>query len=240
MKLAVQLYSVRDGIADGEDMLEALGKVKEIGFDGVEFAGYFGLDAEALAARLSELGLVCIGTHTGLDKLKADALEETIAYHKTIGCKNIGIGGGPHSTIEECEATAAVLGFAAQRAARDGIKIYYHNHTEEFTPFANGKTAMEMFAEACSLEVDTYWSFCAGVDNYKYITENKNDIILLHIKDGVDRHPMALGEGECDLKAVIDGAKAAGIEWLVLENDDPEPDGISDITRSMKYLKANI
>ncbi|NLA77489.1 MAG: sugar phosphate isomerase/epimerase, partial [Clostridiales bacterium] len=65
-------------------------------------------------------------------------------------------------------------------------------------------------------------------------------IILLHIKDGVDRHPMALGEGECDLKAVIDGAKAAGIEWLVLENDDPVPDGISDITRSMKYLKANI
>ena len=35
-------------------------------------------------------------------------------------------------------------------------------------------------------------------------------------------------------------AKDNGIEWLILENDDPVPDGISDITRSMQWLKANV
>ena len=50
MKFAVQLYSVRDHIENGNDMLEILGKVKEIGFEGVEFAGYFGLSAEELRA----------------------------------------------------------------------------------------------------------------------------------------------------------------------------------------------
>ena len=35
MKFAVQLYSVRDHIKNGDDMLEILGKLKEIGFDGV-------------------------------------------------------------------------------------------------------------------------------------------------------------------------------------------------------------
>ena len=55
MKFAVQLYSVRDHINDGKDMLEILGKVKEIGFDGVEFAGYFGLSAQELRARCDSL-----------------------------------------------------------------------------------------------------------------------------------------------------------------------------------------
>ena len=42
MKFAVQLYSVRDHVENGENFLDVLGKVKEIGFDGVEFAGYHG------------------------------------------------------------------------------------------------------------------------------------------------------------------------------------------------------
>ena len=48
MKFAVQLYSVRDHIGNGNDLLDVLSKVKEIGFDGVEFAGYQGLSAEDL------------------------------------------------------------------------------------------------------------------------------------------------------------------------------------------------
>ena len=51
--------------------------------------------------------------------------------------------------------------------------------------------------------------------------------------------PCALGEGENDIAAVIDAAKAIGLEWIIVENDDPVPDGISDVTRSMTYLKAN-
>jgi sugar phosphate isomerase/epimerase len=61
MKKAIQLYSVRDHIKTGEDMLNVLGRVKEIGYEGVEFAGYFGLSAEVLKKRLDELGLKAVG-----------------------------------------------------------------------------------------------------------------------------------------------------------------------------------
>ena len=54
MKFAVQLYSVRDHIENGNDLLEILGKVKEIGFDGVEFAGYQGVSAEDLKKKCDE------------------------------------------------------------------------------------------------------------------------------------------------------------------------------------------
>ena len=49
MKIAVQLYSLRDIIkGSGEELLAILPKIKALGYDGVEFAGYFGVDAATL------------------------------------------------------------------------------------------------------------------------------------------------------------------------------------------------
>lgn len=240
MKFAVQLYSVRDHIENGNDMLEILGKVKEIGFDGVEFAGYFGLDAEVLRARCEELGLEVVGSHLGLDDYKPENLEKTLAYGKALGAKYLGVGGAPHSTYKEAKNTGDVLSAAGVKAREMGMDTYYHNHTEEFTDLKDGKNAMDIISEdGCKLEVDTYWSFCAGIDNSKYLPENKDKIVLIHIKDGVDHKPMALGEGENDLSKVLEGVKAIGLEWVVLENDDPVPTGLEDITRSYKWLQEN-
>lgn len=234
MKLAIQMYTLRDLIKSGDDMLKMLEKVKEMGFDGVEFAGYAGLDAKTLKAKLDELGLVAVGTHMGLENYSGDELRKTIEFNKEIGCLYMGVGGAAHGTVEECENTGKVLKNAAEQY---GVVTYYHNHTEEFKPLENGKTAMEIISGYTKLEVDTYWSFYAGVDNYDFITKHRDDIVLIHMKDGLDGKPMALTEGNCKLDDVAKAAEETGIEWIVLENDDPVPDGISDAERSMKYLK---
>ena len=240
MKFAVQLYSVRDHINDGNDMLEVLGKVKEIGFDGVEFAGYFGLEADVLRKRCDELGLEVVGSHLGLDDFRPEKLASTLAYGKALGAKYLGVGGAPHDTYEEAFETGSVLSAAGVKAREMGMDTYYHNHTEEFSDIKDGKNAMDIISEdGCKLEVDTYWSFCAGVDNVEYLKVNKEKIVLIHIKDGVNRKPKALGEGENDLAKVVEGVKAIGLDWVVLENDDPVPTGLEDITRSYKWLKEN-
>ncbi len=239
MKFAVQMYSVRDHIKDGNDMLNILGKVKEIGFEGVEFAGYFGLSAEELRARCDELGLEVVGTHLGLDDYLPENLDKTLKYSETLGCKYIGVGGAPHSTYEEAKHTGDVLGAAGVKAREMGMDTYYHNHTEEFTDLKDGRTAMDIISDGCGLELDTYWSFCAGIDNTEYLKAHKDKIFLVHIKDGTDRKPKALGEGENDLQKVVDGVNAIGLQWVVLENDDPVPCGLDDIERSYKWLKEN-
>ena len=67
MKIAVQLYSLRDIIkGSGENLLAILPRVKELGYDGVGFAGYFGVDAATLRAALDSAGLVAVGTHIAL------------------------------------------------------------------------------------------------------------------------------------------------------------------------------
>ena len=39
MKIAVQLYSVRDCIKNADDFMRVLEEVKAMGYEGVEFAG---------------------------------------------------------------------------------------------------------------------------------------------------------------------------------------------------------
>ena len=87
MKYGLQLFSVRD--VTEKDLEGALKAVAEMGYSFVEFAGFFGHSAEEVKGWLDKYGLTASGTHTGLSALTDDVLEETIAYHKAIGCKDI-------------------------------------------------------------------------------------------------------------------------------------------------------
>lgn len=243
MKLAVQLYSLRRHMENGENFLDILKKVKEIGFQGVEFAGFHGYSAEELKKTLDELGLVAVGAHMGLHDFKEENLAKTLETGKTLGAKTLGIGGADTKTETSLNEVMEIMGKADETASKEGINVYFHNHTEEFKePLYNTVpgTIFERLASVCHMQIDTYWSFHAGKENYSLISEYKDRISHLHIKDGIDGHPMALGEGNNDLATVVKAAKDNGIEWLILENDDPTPDGLSDITRSMEWLKANI
>jgi len=238
MKFSVQLYSLRDITPDKESFLAIFPKLKALGFDGVEFAGYHGCSAEELRAALDDAGLVATGCHMGLGDLKLENLPATIAFCKTLGMDKIGIGGAPHATARMTRKSCTVLKKAYAAALPQGITIYYHNHSGEFKPFRNKVLAIDMFKEACALQVDTYWSFCAGADNYKFITENKDRICSIHIKDGKGHSGRALGEGECDLHTVVRAAKEIGMEWLVLE-DESRGSGIESVAKGAAWLKAN-
>ena len=242
MKFAVQMYSVRDVIGSGEDLLRALSTVKEIGFEGVEFAGFFGLPAEILRRKLDELGLACVGAHLGRDDFLPENLEKTLGYMQTLGAKCVGVGGAPTETETELTETIAVLGKADKEAKKRGMRVYFHNHTGEFREplFAEAPgTVFDRLKKEMAMELDAYWSFVAGEDNEKLIEENADVLVHIHLKDGKQGRPTALGEGENDLKKIVRAAKKIGMEWLILENDDPVPDGPSDIERSYRWLEAN-
>lgn len=228
---------------NGENFLDILKKVKELGFDGVEFAGFHGYDAETLKKTLDELGLVTVGAHMNLDNDMAPGkIEGTLKFMQTLGAKTVGIGGADTSTETALNHVIEVMGNAEKEAEKVGMKVYFHNHTQEFSePLYNTVpgTIFDRIKEVCFMQIDTYWSFHAGKDNCKLITENRDRIVHLHIKDGLDGTPKALGEGNNDLDAVVRAARDNGIEWLILENDDPEPDGLSDIARSMVWLNAH-
>ena len=61
LPVAVQVYSVRE---DAEaDFKGTMQKIKDMGYDGVELAGLYGMKPEEVRAILDEVGIPCISAH---------------------------------------------------------------------------------------------------------------------------------------------------------------------------------
>ena len=77
-RVALQLYSIRDYIAK-VGLPKALADVKAIGYEGVEFAGYYNFKASELKKMLDDNGLVACGTHVGRWDFAPDKFKATCA-----------------------------------------------------------------------------------------------------------------------------------------------------------------
>ncbi|MBR0241862.1 MAG: TIM barrel protein, partial [Kiritimatiellae bacterium] len=174
-KIALQLYSLNKWIPAQDPvgkvaLAKALKKIAEVGFEGVEFAGYYGANAAELKAMLADAGLVACGTHVSNDKYGFDmkkftydpeVLKKTaefeLGYGNTLvicpgggnfppGCSwSTGQGGEPCKPSQEIDDFTKKLVELYNQAAVDatklGIKIGLHNHTWEHAIFMQDGTS---------------------------------------------------------------------------------------------------
>ncbi|MBE6612544.1 MAG: sugar phosphate isomerase/epimerase [Ruminococcaceae bacterium] len=235
MEYGIQMYSVRDITKD--DLAGALKKVAEIGYKWIEFAGFFGHSAEDVKAMLDEYGLKISSTHSGLGDLDND-FAGTVKYHKTIGNTNYIVPGAPYDTKEALDLTIEKLNKYKPMLEAEGITLAYHNHHREFLPNQDGQIAhAEMEARTTvNFQIDTYWAFVGDRDPVETITRLKDRVKIIHLKDGTKGgHGLALGEGECPVKAVRKAAIDFGMRMIV-ESEGCDPTGIEEVTRCFKYL----
>ena len=247
----LQLYSVRD--VAKPDLKEALRRVAEMGYRFVEFAGFFDNPAEDVKSWLDEFGLTVSGTHTGLSKLAPDQIEETIAYHKAIGCTDLIVPLAKWGTEELMEANIKQMNEVQKRLAEEGIALGYHNHSSEFYTTPYGKVIEDELinrTDVC-LEIDTFWLFNAGIDPVAYCERMKNRIRMIHLKDGIvpkdrvrdfataheDVKGVSLGLGDAPVRAVRDWAIQNQVR-MVVESEGLDPTGLEEVQRCMDYLKS--
>lgn len=251
VEYGLQMYSLRD--VTKEDLKGSLKQVADMGYKYVEFAGFFGHKAEDVKAWLDEYGLICSGTHTGADLIAEDKIDETIAYHKTIGCKNLIVPGMDWSTEEKLDENIALLNAAQKKLQEHGIALGYHNHSEEFFPTAYGKIVEDEIIKRTSveLEIDTFWAFNAGLDPVAYCESQKDRIRVIHLKDGIPTRPenrnirhvhegaagRSVGEGEAPIKAVRAWAMKNQV-LMVIESEDLSPTGPDEVRRCIDYLRT--
>ncbi len=238
MKIGLQLYTIRDTYQNADEFKANIKKVKELGYDGVEFAGYAGMDANDLKAFLDEIGLEAISSHHGLNDLEFK-LDELVQYNKTLGCKYMICAFAPTGNKEEVDHVVKVMSAAKKTVADNGMELLYHNHSHEFKILDDGSLPLALIGDSCNLELDTFWVFNAGVEPCSFIRDNKDVISLIHLKDGsFEGVPCAIGEGFNNIKGIREMSARIGMEWLIVENDKPTPDGLSDVGRSIRYLKG--
>jgi sugar phosphate isomerase/epimerase len=247
--VALQLYSVRGDCK--QDFDAALGLVAAMGFEGVEFAGYYGYatNAAGLAAKLKSLKLKAAGTHVRMDQLRGDALKATIDFHQAIGCRFLVVPGDPAFTDpEKSKALADEMNAVAATLKPLGMATGYHNHVNEFKKDGD-KTFWDLFAERTTKDVilqqDCGWAMAAGQDPAANIRKYPGRTRTTHFKPTVregDAGKKAIfGQDSVDWKPVYEACQSVGgTEWIVIEQE-VYPDGKSpmDATReSLAGFKA--
>ena len=186
--IGVQLYSVRGDMA--ADFYGTLKAVKEMGYDGVEFAGLFGNSPEQIKAWCEELELNPISAHVPLSDMMED-IDGVIDAYKTIGCKFIAV---PYVTeerrpgAEQFEETVQVIAEIGQKVKDAGMTLLYHNHDFEFQTLEDGTYGLDYLyenvpADVLQTELDLCWVKYAGVDPAEYLTKYSGRAPVVHFKD---------------------------------------------------------
>lgn len=237
MEYGIQMYSVRD--ITETNMEGALKALAEMGYSYVEFAGFFGIPAQTIKGMLDKYGLRVSGTHTVWQEV-AEHFEETLAYHKAIGNKNIIIPGADLSTKAKLDAFIDMLNEFQPKLAAEGITLGYHNHDHEFKPNEDGQIIYDEIVARTkiALEIDTYWVYAAGKDPVALMEQLKDRLPVIHIKDGLsNRDGRPLGLGTAPVKAVYNKAVEMGVP-MVVESETLQPDGLTEAKICIDYLKS--
>ena len=242
MRLSVQLYTVRDALA--QDYVGTLKKLRDIGLEYVEGAGnYGGGTAEEGKALLDDLGLKVSGSHVGLDALQND-LDAVIANHKTLGCPYVIIPflGSDDRDYAKLAATVAPIG---TRLKAEGLTLCYHNHDFEFVE-VDGTTGLDLLyartnPNLLQAELDLAWIKIGGQDPAAYIRKYATRTPLVHLKDyDPSQKPQwrPAGEGVMDWDACLAACKEANVQFGAIELDESPGDPVEAVRKSFDYFKA--
>ena len=203
LPVALQLYTVRDNVA--EDFVGTLVKVKELGYDGVEFAGLYDHSPAQIKHWCDSVGLVPLSAHVPFDEMVQD-IDKVIADYKAIGCEYIVV---PYVS-EECHPDGENfykmiedIKTWGKKAHEAGLTLLYHNHDFEFKKLDNGQCGLDYMyenvpAEYLQTELDQCWVKYAGYDPVEYLQKYSGRSPVVHLKDFYKE-----GEQEGDPYALI-------------------------------------
>jgi sugar phosphate isomerase/epimerase len=240
--IAIQLYTVREALA--EDFEGVIRRIADIGYDGVETAGFPGTTAQAAAQLFRELGLRVSSAHTPLPL--GDKKNEVLETMAALGSQRIicaYLSPDEYRTLDQIKRNCEMLNEANAAAVAAGLSFGLHNHWWEFEP-VEGHYPYHLWLEhlepAVFFEIDTYWVKTAGLDPVAVVKEFGPRASLLHIKDGpaTKEAPMvAVGEGVLDFPAILQAADGHP-EWLIVELDRCATDMLEAVEKSYQNLSS--
>ena len=236
--IGVQLYSVR--VAAERDLAGTLAAIAKMGYEGVEFAGYYGKDPKDIRKMLDDTGLKCCGTHTGFGEFRDDRFERTAELHKTLGTKFMIVPGGlPNNDLARHKEWVDGFNQIAEKAKPLDLYIGYHAHGYDAN-LLEGVSAWERFFDATAqdvimqMDIGNYKD--GGGDPYAMIEKYKGRSKTVHLKEGGQGSPI-LGSGTVDWKRVFELSETVGgVEWYVVE-DERGPDSLERIEKCLVALR---
>ena len=240
--IAIQLYSVRDLLA--KNFKTIVTQIAEMGYVGVETAGFQGINVVEASDLFADLGLQVCSAHTQLPYGKqknqvielADALEISRVVCST--------SQDDFTSVDSIKALCSRWNEAADVADEFDLELGLHNHWWEFSQ-VEGRTAFDVLLENIDdrvfFQIDTYWANTGGGDAAQIVESLGERAPLLHIKDGLckqDSDMVAVGEGKMDFAPIVEASHGTS-DWLIVELDRCATDMMEAVEKSYNYLTQN-
>lgn len=254
MRIAVQMFTLREHMRTLEDISLTLKKVKDIGYSAVQVSGigdFTKEKVEHIKREAEKLGLEICATHTNLPSL-LNQFAWVVEYHKLWDCKYVGVGMMP---LEYAESTEKVIEFAhimndlGKKLKEHGITLVYHNHAFEFRK-VNGKLIMDLlfeyFNDDVQFELDTFWVQKGASNPVEWIEKVKGRMDVVHFKDmrirNMDEQLMeVVGDGNLNWDQIISACINTGVKYACVEQDDCQGrDPFACVKKSLEFLKSKL
>jgi sugar phosphate isomerase/epimerase len=238
--IGVQLYSVRDLMK--ADMAGTLAALAGIGYQEVEFAGYFDRSPADIRAMLDRVRLSAPSAHVPLETLRSN-LPGVLDAAATIGHSLVICPYAKLATLDEWRALADEFNRIGAACNERNIRFGYHNHDHEFVAI-DGQMPYEILTTRAepnlvALEMDLFWAVKAGQDPVVWFERFPGRFPAVHVKDMRGIHGaqemVAVGEGEIDFARIFAAAKTAGLVHYIVEHDNPT-DPIASVRTSYGHL----
>jgi len=245
--VGLQLYSVRSECA--KDLPGTIAKVAAMGYQGVEFAGYYDYPAAELRKMLDDNGLVCCGTHTQWNTLQGDALPATIEFNQVLGNPYLivpWLDPNTHKTAQAWLDTAKAFNDVAAKLKPHGMYVGYHNHSHEFTP-VDGQVPWDLFfgntVQDVIMQFDTGNAMHGGGEALPYLKRYPGRAVTIHIKEYSTSNPNALiGEGDIPWQELLTVCETiGGTKWYIIEEEKdayPPLVGVEKSLRNFQQLRG--
>ena len=210
---------------------------------------------------IKESGLQVVSLHLDLGTLERD-VQAAAGEAKAFGTNYIVITGmyhfdyGSETAVREL---ADRLNTAGKALKEQGIELLYHNHNCELRKVNTKQTAYDILLEETdpsyvNFEFDSYWFAEGGADPLYWMRKLGSRMKLWHINDrgsrvsGVSMTPilktdsLELGTGNMPLDALMEQAKEAGCEAVILESHRNwiEKSPVKSFQLSAKYLNERM
>lgn len=254
--LAVQAYSFREfyeGEKADEKILDAAFRmIKEIGYDGIQTAGFGKFDVRKYASLAHGAGLDIIGTHWDFDDLAKNTDNVMKIHCDILKTDIIGIGAMPQYALEKAGLEEFILKFneIGETVKKSGFKLTYHNHHFEFAKIYTDKTIMdrlyeELDPESITFCLDTHWVQRGGANPTTWVQKLAGRIDILHLKDmAVENTPdgtlpyiTEVGNGNIDFDSIVCAAEKGGVRHYCVEQDTCPGNPLDSLKASSDYIR---
>lgn len=196
LPVGIQVYGLRDLLEETpENFKPVMQKVKEMGYDGVELAGLYGLTPEHVKEVLDEVGLIPISAHVAFAEMMED-IDKVIRDYSVIGVRYLVM---PYMAEEYrpvnpegFEKFLPLLNEMGQKIHDSGMTFLYHNHDFEFVKLPDGRWGYDAMFEAIPhdnlmSELDTCWCDVATGQAPEFVKKYTNRIPIVHLKDYIKK-----------------------------------------------------